>query len=80
VKGLRNVKIGWIGARTPDFRTVRFSEKILERNGISVETVDLSHILVCAEELRDSDPEVLKRTAELDAYCVTRRTSPGKRS
>ncbi len=76
VKGLRNVKIGWIGARTPDFRTVRFSEKILERNGISVETVDLSHILVCAEELRDSDPEVLKRTAELDAYCVNQENVP----
>jgi len=76
INGLRNVRIGSIGARTPDFRTVRFSEKILERNGISVETVDLSQILAVAGGLRDSDPEVSKRIAELDAYCVNQEGVP----
>ena len=33
-KGLRNVRIGAIGARPGGFNTVRYSEKILQRNGI----------------------------------------------
>src|SRR6266705_5551830 len=45
VKGLRRLRIGAIGARPAAFNTVRYSEKILERSGISVETVDLSEIL-----------------------------------
>jgi L-fucose isomerase-like protein len=45
VKGLRRLRIGAIGARPAAFNTVRYSEKILEANGISVETIDLSEIL-----------------------------------
>src|ERR1700726_3687045 len=41
VKGLRNLRIGAIGARPAAFNTVRYSEKILEANGITVETLDL---------------------------------------
>jgi len=46
VNGLRDLRIGSIGARPAAFNTVRYSEKILESQGISVETVDLSEILV----------------------------------
>lgn len=49
VKGLRGLKIGAIGARPAAFNTVRFSEKILERHGISVVTVDLSEIIARAK-------------------------------
>src|SRR5229473_2435729 len=42
VRGLRRLRIGAIGARPAAFNTVRYSEKILEANGISVETIDLS--------------------------------------
>src|SRR5712664_4811754 len=45
VKGLRRLRVGAIGARPAAFNTVRYSEKILEANGISVETIDLSEIL-----------------------------------
>src|SRR5690348_4049346 len=45
VKGLRNLRIGSIGARPAAFNTVRYSEKLLENNGISVETLDLSEVL-----------------------------------
>ena len=45
VKGLRELRIGAIGARPAAFNTVRYSEKLLEPHGISVETVDLSEIL-----------------------------------
>ena len=36
--GLRHLRIGAIGARPAAFNTVRYSEKILEASGISVET------------------------------------------
>ena len=38
VKGLRRLRVGAIGARPTAFNTVRYSEKILEASGISVET------------------------------------------
>ncbi len=44
VNGLRGVRLGAVGARPGAFNTVRYSEKILERHGISVTTVDLSEI------------------------------------
>ena len=37
VDRLKNCRIGLLGARPADFNTVRFSEKILQKNGISVE-------------------------------------------
>ena len=42
VKGLRSARVGAIGSRPAAFNTVRYSEKILEAHGISVEAVDLS--------------------------------------
>lgn len=45
VKGLKNVRFGAIGARPAAFNTVRYSEKILEAAGITVEPIDLSEIL-----------------------------------
>ncbi len=44
VNGLRKARFGQVGARPAAFITVRYSEKILERAGISVESVDLSEI------------------------------------
>ena len=38
-------RVGAIGARPAAFNTVRFSEKLLEASGISVETLDLSELL-----------------------------------
>jgi L-fucose isomerase-like protein len=36
VKGFRNLRVGAIGARPTAFNTVRYSEKILESQGISI--------------------------------------------
>ena len=49
VNGLRKARLGALGARPGAFHTVRYSEKILERHGINVTTVDLSDILGRAE-------------------------------
>ena len=51
VNGLRGVRLGAVGARPGAFNTVRYSEKILERNGVSVTTVDLSEFLATADKL-----------------------------
>ena len=53
VKGLRNLRIGAIGARPAAFNTVRYSEKILEHNGISVETLDLSEVMGRISRMKD---------------------------
>ena len=68
VRGLRNARIGAVGARPGAFNTVRYSEKILERNGISVTTVDLSEILGQAGKLGAEDSRVLAKIAEIKAY------------
>jgi L-fucose isomerase-like protein len=42
VSGLRNARIGAIGARPAAFQTMRYSEKILQNSGITVVPVDMS--------------------------------------
>jgi L-fucose isomerase-like protein len=68
VRGLRRVRLGAVGARPGAFNTVRYSEKILERHGISVTTVDLSQILGDAGKLKAEDPAVLAKLDEIRAY------------
>src|SRR5271169_5692963 len=55
VNGFRNLRVGAIGARPAAFNTVRYSEKILESQGISIETLDLSEVLGRIERMKDSD-------------------------
>ena len=71
VKGLRGARIGAIGARPAAFKTVRYSEKILERAGISVEPIDLSEILGRIARLADSDMSVANKLNEMKAYVDT---------
>ena len=56
VSGFHNLRIGAIGARPAAFNTVRYSEKLLEANGISIETIDLSEILGRIARMADNDP------------------------
>src|SRR5271166_454958 len=71
VNGLRNLRIGSIGARPAAFNTVRYSEKILEANGISVETIDLSEILGRIARLADADASVQGKLSEIRKYVTT---------
>jgi L-fucose isomerase-like protein len=68
VNGVRGARLGAVGARPGAFNTVRYSEKILEANGISVTTVDLSEILGKFEKLTDDDKVVQNRLDEIKAY------------
>ena len=71
VKGLRRARFGAIGARTGPFNTVRYSERILERSGITIETIDLSEILGAIEKMSDSEPDVKKRLRAIKRYVST---------
>ena len=71
VKGLKNARLGAVGARPNAFNTVRFSEKLLQAYGISVSTVDLSEILGAANRLADDDPKVKAKLEEINAYVPT---------
>ena len=71
VGGLLNARVGAIGARPPAFNTVRFSEKLLQATGITVETVDLSDIFAQAWELNDDDAIVKDRLDTIKNYMST---------
>jgi len=71
VKGLKRLRIGAIGARPAAFNTVRYSEKILEANGISVETIDLSEILGRIERMKDDNPDAQKKLDAIRRYVST---------
>jgi L-fucose isomerase-like protein len=71
VNGFRNLRVGSIGARPSAFNTVRYSEKILESSGITVETVDLSEILGRIARLKDDDAGVQTKLAEIRKYVST---------
>lgn len=68
VRGVRGVRLGAVGARPGAFNTVRYSEKILERHGVSVTTVDLSEFMGRAEKLSDADPAVKTKMDDIQAY------------
>jgi L-fucose isomerase-like protein len=71
VNGLTGARIGAIGARPAAFNTVRYSEKILEGTGISVETVDLSEIMGRIGRLKDSDSAVQDKMESIRSYVET---------
>jgi len=68
VNGVRGVRLGAVGARPGAFNTVRYSEKILERHGISVTTVDLSEIIGKANKLDAQAAAVKAKLAEVTGY------------
>jgi L-fucose isomerase-like protein len=71
VNGLRGAKMGMLGARPAAFITVRYSEKLLEKAGISVEVLDLSEAFGRTERLKDSDAKVKKQLAAIKDYVPT---------
>ena len=72
VKGLRNLRIGAIGARPTAFNTVRDSEKLLEASGISVETLDLSEVLGRIGRMKDTDDAAVQKLQAIQRYVTTK--------
>ena len=68
VKGLRNLRIGALGARPTAFNTVRYSEKLLEQSGISIETLDLYELFGWVGKMEDKDRAVQAKLAKISEY------------
>jgi L-fucose isomerase-like protein len=71
VNGLRNLRIGALGARPTAFNTVRYSEKLLEASGISVETLDLSEVLGRISRMKDNDEAAVRKLQSIQKYVAT---------
>jgi L-fucose isomerase-like protein len=71
VRGFRGLRIGAIGARPAAFNTVRYSEKLLEAHGISVEPIDLSEILGRIQKMKDGADAAQAKLAQIRAYVTT---------
>jgi L-fucose isomerase-like protein len=78
VRGLRNARLGAVGARPAAFNTVRYSEKLLQYEGITVTTVDFSEILGLAGKLTDDDPRVKAKLSQITAYARTDTVPPDR--
>jgi L-fucose isomerase-like protein len=72
VNGLRNARFGALGARPTAFNTVRYSEKLLERSGISVETLDLSELFGRAAKLPANDRRLKAKVKQIAGYVATK--------
>ena len=68
VNGMKRFTIGCIGARTTAFKTTRFDEIGLQKNGITVESFDLSELVYKVGLKKDEDPEVTAKKEVLENY------------
>jgi L-fucose isomerase-like protein len=71
VRGMRPLRVGAIGARPAAFNTVRYSEKLLEANGISVITLDLSEVLGRISRMSDQDDAAKSKLEDIKKYVST---------
>ncbi|MGD0090186.1 MAG: fucose isomerase [Planctomycetota bacterium] len=68
LRGLKNLRVGALGARPQAFNTVRYSEKMLQNYGVTVETLDLYELMGSVGKLLDKDLKVKKKLAALKGY------------
>jgi L-fucose isomerase-like protein len=76
VKALKNLRVGALGARPTAFNTVRYSEKLLEKSGISVETLDLFELFGWVGKMKDTDAAVEAKLKEIQNYIVAKSIPP----
>ncbi len=65
--GLKNSRIAAFGTRPNAFHTVRFSEKLLQKHGVTVVTIDMTDVIATATE-RDDTAAISDKVAEIKAY------------
>jgi L-fucose isomerase-like protein len=68
VKGMKSMVVGAIGARTTAFKTVRIDEIALQKNGITMEVLDLAEIIARVAALSADDNKVKAKAAVLKNY------------
>lgn len=67
VRAMTHARIAMLGARPVAFNTVRYSEKILQKYGMAVQTVDFSEIIFRAMGYEDK-ARVAEKINEIRAY------------
>ena len=72
VSKIRNARLGQVGTRPAAFATVRYSEKLLENYGITIEPIDFSEILAAINLLKNEDPKVQKKIKLIKDYTETK--------
>ena len=78
VRGLRVARIGSLGERTIPFKTVRYSEKLLEQSGISVEPKSMVETVSQVNALADSDERVEAKLKKLVGYLPSQQDVPSQ--
>ena len=68
VAGMKDVRLGAIGARTTAFKTVRIDELTLQRKGVTVETYDLSSIIAQVGAVDPASDRYRAKAAFLKSY------------
>ncbi len=74
--GMKNLVVGAIGARTTAFKTVRIDELALQKNGITVETLDLADIFARMGSLKSNDKKVKAKANRLKEYSSWKGVPP----
>lgn len=78
VKGLSNLRVGAIGTRPIGFQTMRFSEKLLQKYGITVVPVDMSEIIAAAQSIDEKDTAVEEKVKAIQNYGSCSTVHKGK--
>lgn len=68
VKGMKGLRVGAIGTRPIGFQTMRVSEKILQKTGITVIPVDMSEILAAAVKMDENSAAVKDKVNAIKEY------------
>jgi L-fucose isomerase-like protein len=76
--GMTSGRLGAIGTRPDAFKTVRYSEKLLEASGIAVSVIDFSEIFGNANRLRDDDAKTKAKLDEIRAHLPHPTVPPEK--
>ena len=71
VRGMKNARFGAVGARPGPFNSVRYSEKLLEHSGITIDTMDMAEALARANKLSDGDALVQAKLRAIQGYTNT---------
>jgi L-fucose isomerase-like protein len=71
VRGLKNARFGAVGARPGPFNSVRYSEKLLEHSGITIDTMDMAEVLGRVDKLSDGDSLVQAKLRAIQGYTNT---------
>lgn len=77
-KRMRRANVGAIGARTTAFKTVRYDELALQRKGLSVETYDLSELLMRTRSVEAKSGKFTAKREKLLGYTDFTGTPPDK--